>query len=223
MSIGTLLMAPALQASTKAMKAAHEEIARRDQEKIIAEVRALADAAEDEEAKAVYLRRLEEIKAAEPQAPALMGMMSMGFDDPIILIWSVTDAITSMILNAAMVLAGAGLIALKGWGLRLGVWAAWAKIARLIGVWGIGWIMFVVPHMSRQIGLAVEEMMKQQGAGAAAMPVSFTSIYAVMYSVGGVFMVLAGTVYPVICLIALNRAGVRAACQESKATPELEV
>jgi hypothetical protein len=179
-SIGTLLMAPALQASTKAMEAAHKDVALQDKRKIIAEVRALADAAENEEVKAVYLRRLEEIEATEPRAPALTGMMSMGFDDPIILAWSVTDAITSMIVNAAMVVAGAGLITLRGWGRRLGVWTAWAKIARLIGVWGIGWIMFVVPHISQKIGEAVEEMMKQQGAVAAGMPVSFRTIYAVM-------------------------------------------
>lgn len=221
-SLSSLLMAPMFRAPMEAMASSFEDLAKQDHEKVLAGIRELEQAAESEEEREVYRRRLAEVEQAGPLSAPGMELMTMGFTDSTIMRWSWVDSTTSLLANGLMVLAGAGLVSLRSWGRRLGIWVAWAKLARLVIVWGVLWIFVVTPSISQMLGKSVEDMIQQQqaaaGGGGGPMPFSMTSLYAVMYTAWGVIMVVFGAIYPIVCLVVLNRPGVKVACRDPEPT-----
>lgn len=210
LSFSSLLLTPLFQGPVLAMARSADQLAQERHEESLAAIRNLDAGAGSEAEREVYRRRLAELESEGPPRPFTADMLSAGFNTAV-LRWSWLDVTTSIAVNILMIVAGVGLIQLAGWGRRLGLWVAGVKLVRLVVVWGL-WIVAVVPAMSKQIGDAVDTMLRQQQGGGPP-PFSFTTVYAVMYSLMGVGMILFGSIYPVVCLVALSRPGVRAACR----------
>jgi hypothetical protein len=72
------------------------------------------------------------------------------------------------------------------------------------------WIFMCVPILSKQIGGTMNEFMAQAGRGKQP-PFSFEVLYGVIYTGYGVLMIVAGMIYPLVCLWLLTRPRVKAA------------
>lgn len=125
--------------------------------------------------------------------------------------WSVFNYATAFVLNLLMIASGVGLLQRVEWGRKLGLWAAGAKLARLVIVYGF-FMVLVVPPLSRELGEAVGGQLAAQGGGMPAGMPNMTQVYAVMYTAIGVSSIVLGAIYPIITLVMLAKPGVRAAC-----------
>jgi len=213
-SISTALMAPVLQAPSAAIGKAIKTQVKEDHEKLIGRFRTLEEGAETEPEREVFRRGRTRLEKDGPPSIASTEVMSAGFTDPNMTRYSWLDAMTSIPLNLAMILGGVGLLQMQEWGRRLSQWVAGLKIFRILMVQGY-WIFGVVPGFSRRIGVIAEGMVTQQqagGGGGGAPPIDFTMIYLVMYSVIGVITISTVIIYPIVSLVMLRKAGVRAAC-----------
>lgn len=215
LSVSSLIMAPLMRGPSAALAESFDRMAADDHEKILQKIRDLRKESDPDSVKEVFDTRIAQLEKAGPAKPFPTDMMTAGMDIPILNAWSWIDGVTAFVTDIGLIVSGFGLILLTGWGRKLGIWVAAAKLVRLVIIWG-AWIVFVVPPFSAKLGDAVEEMMRQQmaasGGGGAAMPFSFATLYAVIYSAMGVFMIFAGAIYPTISLVTLRRPGVRAAC-----------
>jgi len=185
-----------------AMKAKRDEKIERLTEEI--------DDADTEEEKEQIRDELAEVESAPtPATPDLTSMFGMG--DPHVVAWGLVDAATGVLLNTAMIVSGIGLLMLQGWGRRLALWVAGLKILRLI-VSQSYYALVCVPIMARGVQDVMDEFGAQgpPGAGPSA-GMSVGVAMSVMYTAWAVFLVVAGSVYPIICLWLLNRRRVKAA------------
>lgn len=147
------------------------------------------------------------------------------------------DAVTGPLLNVAMVVAGVGLVLLKGWGRWLAIGVAALKIVRLIALNGY-LALAVVPQMTDALNQVVrtdigEEILKhaieQQSAqraragaslGFQLSPADFVQVMrAFGYGYAATTLGL-GLIYPVVSLIVLSRSGARLACQGDRPDDE---
>jgi hypothetical protein len=179
--------------------------------------------AETDEEKAKIAAKRQEI-ANELKRPVLIPTMDfskMGMDDPKFMAYWWADVVTSLVLNVLMLLSGIALVRFKPVGIKLALWVAGLKIARLIAVYGY-FVLAIVPVLSQKIGQVVIEMLQQQQATLGKpMPPGmdtgmFVRVYSIMYSISGIAMIVLGSIYPIVCLWLLSRPGARAACTASK-------
>jgi hypothetical protein len=158
----------------------------------------------------------------EPRKLALpigMDLKAMGMGGPRFTAFTWIDALTGILFNVGLLVAGIGLLRRELWGLRLAIATAAAKIIRLLLLYSYA-VLAIVPPMAQGTGKMVAEMMLQQakmtgGPTPPPMmnPAFFTKIYYVMYTVMAVGMMLFGAIYPAISLWFLTRPGARAACE----------
>jgi hypothetical protein len=126
-----------------------------------------------------------------------------------------TETIAGLILNAAMVIAGAGLMALWGWARRLALWVAALKIARL-GIMSAVTLFVLVPNTSAALR---RDMIQDSGpfenaaaeAQARKEANETAQFWAYTESAASVGLLLLGSIYPVVVIVLLNRRGARAA------------
>jgi hypothetical protein len=136
-----------------------------------------------------------------------------GTDDPRIAGGSLVDIGTGILLNILMLIAGIGLVAVKEWGRKMGIWIAVLKILRLLTVYPY-WILIGVPIVTARI----RELIEETAAGQGGPPQHIDQAIAVMgtvMTVGCLAMLVLGLIYPVAVLIALTRPSVKAACRLS--------
>ena len=154
------------------------------------------DEAQDEGTKA-RIRNERAIIAAQPLAPPApeMPFKQMGLEDPKFVRHYAADALSGLLVNAVMLVAGIGLLRRRAWGRSLAIGVAWAKIVRLLSL-ATSLIVVVLPMMVRKIAT-------MPGAGGDSGPMLLIySAYVVVYT-------LIGLAFPIVTLAILARRGVR--------------
>jgi hypothetical protein len=139
-----------------------------------------------------------------------------GLDDPRVMGYYVIDSLTGIALNIAMLISGVALVNLREWGRRLAIWIAAFKIVRLLALYGF-YIAVIVPIISARMVEMFEQMnrtVQQAGGPAGAPPVAAMGAgVATAMAAGALFILGGGIIYPIVALILLTRAGVKAATQ----------
>ncbi|RUL86835.1 hypothetical protein [Tautonia sociabilis] len=176
---------------------------------------ALEAEAKAEQAKQIYRAERDRLERLGPKLPPQADIMLMSGRMGSMVAWTLVDAASGLVLNLLMVGAGVLLVQRVEWGRRLSVWVAGLKLVRLVVSQGI-WLAVVVPALSRVIGQSVGDMMASQGGGPPPGMGNMTQLYAIIYSAWGVFMLVVGSIYPIVSLVVLSRPGVRAACESAE-------
>jgi hypothetical protein len=128
-----------------------------------------------------------------------------------ILVFSITDTISSIILNTAMLISGIGLLSLKPWARVAGIWVAIGKIARLLALYGFC-IVVLVPVYVRQIMDMFTEIAAGGGGPPPGQLQEMASMFGILMTGGCLSMIILGAIYPAIALFVLMRPGAKAAC-----------
>jgi hypothetical protein len=140
------------------------------------------------------------------------------------------DFLSGTLLNVLLIVAGVGLVRLKQWGRRLGIWVAALKLVRLVALCAL-LTAIVVPALSRTLGqfartdvgeAFVRQAVEQQNTRSIASPagstlrLSASDIVEILRAVGYgyAFMSLGlGAIFPAVSLVVLTRPGARLACE----------
>lgn len=137
------------------------------------------------------------------------------------------NLLSGLVLNALMVLAGVGLVLLRGWGRGLAVVVSALKLVRLVALASL-LAFVVVPRLSGVAGQFaatdfgksfLQHAMDQRGANPVPLPVPTVrfkpdEFVRVLETLGDFYAVLGlglGAIYPIVVLLVLRRAGVREA------------
>jgi hypothetical protein len=128
--------------------------------------------------------------------------------------WS--EVSLGILLNIAMIVSGAGLLAATQWGRRLAIGVAWGKILRLVAM-AVITLTVILPMTTERMKRAFDKMQAQMKAQPGAMPpprfsndaARMTAVFGAVSSVG--FTVL-GVIYPALAIWFLTRPRARAAC-----------
>jgi hypothetical protein len=122
-----------------------------------------------------------------------------------------------MLLNAAMIVAGVGLIHLKNWARKLAIWVAALKLVRLLAMTLITMMVFIPDEMQKSQAEDSNSpfvVTTTNGAGKGVTVAASGSARVVaaieMTAAAGQFVL--GSIYPVVVLILLTRLPVWAAC-----------
>lgn len=166
-----------------------------------------AAAADDEKQRELIESQLKEL--AKSPVPAMPDISKMVPTDRRLTIWGVSDAISGLLVNLLLVIAGVGLVMRREWGRKWGVGVSVVKVIRVVTSYCF-WIFMCVPIISKQIGGAMNEFMTQAAKGKQP-PFSFEVLYGAIYTGYGVLMIVAGMIYPIVCLWLLTRPRVKAA------------
>ena len=125
-----------------------------------------------------------------------------------------------------MLVAGFGLVRLKGWARKLALWVAALQLARVVVLSALMGLV-VIPHLTRTvrqfarsdfgeafIRAAVEQSIVGGGAasGSQINPEEFTRMLRAIGNGATLLSLGFRAIYPVIVLVVLTRAGARAAC-----------
>ncbi|MDR3635259.1 MAG: hypothetical protein P4L84_15755 [Isosphaeraceae bacterium] len=139
------------------------------------------------------------------------------------------DVLTGPLLNLLMLIAGVGLVRLKTWGLRLGIWVAALKAARLLAL-GLFLVAFVLPAISQGVdefadtdfaeitSAKMQEDQRQKAGGGlpSAQPVALEpgELIKIVKRGGYIWVILCtcfSVLYPLVALIVLTRPAAAAA------------
>jgi hypothetical protein len=159
-------------------------------------------------------------RAAEPvEMPDVTKIY--GMSDPRVLGYYLVDMFSALLLNLAMLVAGVGLLSVKEWGRRLGLWVARLKLLRLFVLYSV-FLAVIVPVQVQSMREGFAEMEKL-GPQRANQPRDVPAAVAqgMTYTLIGtaVGMMLLGAIYPGITWLLLRRESVRAACTQEPANP----
>jgi hypothetical protein len=140
---------------------------------------------------------------ARPKPMDTSSLMTMGMNDPQVIPYFYADFGSAILLNVLMLAAGIGLVLLRSWGRTLGVWTAALKILRLIvieGYFAIVVVPLIAQGMAKGIANVVVQQQQAMGRPAPGVPPveMLQKTYAIMYTMGGVGMVVFGSIYPAI-------------------------
>lgn len=185
-------------------KVEHEETLRR--------LESLERRAEHDEAREVF--RAERLRREErgPRVPPQAQMFLLSGQMRGMMAWTGLGAVLGLGLNLALIASGVGLVQRVEWGRRLGLWTAAVKLPVVV-LMQVLWLAWVVPSLSRAVGEPVGDMMAAQRGGMPAGMPNMTQLYALIYSIWGIFVLLCGSAYPIILLVMLRRPGLKAACE----------
>ena len=175
-------------------------------------------AATTDEQKDAVEKRIANMKAVK--TPDMSKAMEKGIalgQDPMMIRFSWADALTGIPLAVLLLASGIGLVKLRGWGRRLGVWVAALALPRAI-IMGSLFLVFIAPMMTKLQTEMVQEMFAGNpafGGGAApGMPFSFEKLYTITNTATGLFIILAGSGFSLLWLWLLTKRSVKAACGE---------
>jgi len=159
-------------------------------------------------------------RAAEPVAVPDFTKM-YGMSDPRVTGYYLVDLFSALLLNLGMLISGIGLVSVKEWGRRLGLWVARLKLLRLFVLYGV-FLAIIVPIQVQSMREGFAEMEKLAPARAnrpADMPAAVAQ--GMTYSLVGtaIAMMVLGAIYPAITWLLLRRESVKAACTQEPANP----
>ena len=139
-------------------------------------------------------------------------------------IYVVVDYLTGFVLNIIMLISGIALMRLKEWGRITAIWVAIVKILRLIALNAV-FALVVVPVMVKDFTSMMREFIDEMAKAAPPgqpMPApgemaQVGTILGIVSTVTAIGMVIFGAIYPMIVVITLTQARVKAACVSSPA------
>jgi hypothetical protein len=191
-----------------------------ERESQIADLKTKEDAAKTKEEKADFH---EQRTALEAEAKITLDLSELtdynelsGLNDIRVFTYYAVELAAAIILNILMIVAGAGLMGLTGWGRRLAIWVAQLKILRwvLMTIVSMVLILPISLDRSQKIFAKVEAQQKAQGAGRPA-PIGVSDLARIGVIAGAVttiFSAVIASIYPVLSIWFLTRPQARAAC-----------
>jgi hypothetical protein len=203
----------------KTMQAQAQETlakAKADREARIAELKE-KEAAAKTEAEKEQLRAERATAESVPEPPDMSDLMTWDmFADPRYQAYFWSEVSLGVLLNIAMIVAGAGLLATAEWGRRLAIGVAWGKILRLVAM-AVITLTVILPITTERSQRAFEKMTaKMQGRPGAGVPRGLSNemarMTAVFGAVGSVGFTVVGAIYPGLAIWFLTRPRARAAC-----------
>lgn len=208
-----------------------EEVVDLMRRQMIEDLRAREQSAPDGAEKARVGKVRLDLESASPRLDRQVDFRRVNGDLPWLARYLWADVLTGPVLNLLMIVAGAGLVPRKRWGRKLAVWVAAMKVLRLIGL--SAFLAFVVvPHMTRtaaefartEVGeamlrAAMDPSGNRQGAlalpSSRLSPAEFVQVLSAFGTSYAILTLAFGVIYPVVVLVVLNRADVRAAAREA--------
>lgn len=215
----TLVQALVAGPMTKAMVAQQQAVVQQQQQAMEAAQKAQVEAqiahlrqrqldAETEEERAAYEAEIQSIRNASSTVVAtapIAPTFAMPQQQPEMIAYSVSDAVSGLILNVLMVVSGIGLLQIRRWGRSLALWVAGLKIVRLIAS-QTAFVLVGIPAVLQQM----QGMFSQMPSGPNAEMDEFLPWMGVFYMIYAVVMVIVGSIYPVVLLWLLNTRRARA-------------
>ena len=210
-SVAWVLMAPTFG---KAMQAQRRETlakAKAEREARIADLKK-QEAAAKTEAEKEQLRTERETAESVPEPPEPPDVTIWDtYADPRYRAYFCGEVSLGIVLNIAMIVAGAGLLATAEWGRRLAIWVAWGKIVRLVAM-AVITLTLIVPMTAEYTQPSLDKIAAQARLGGPAMSNQMAQVMAILGAVGAVGFTVVGSIYPGLAIWFLTRPRARAAC-----------
>jgi hypothetical protein len=212
-----------MEAQAQEIQARQKVVQQRDLENL-----AQREQAATTEAGKAQIRSERQALLARPAPPATpkMDFMTGGLKDPRVVGHYAVDLGSGMILNILMLATGIGLVRLREWGRRMGIWVAGLKVARLLALTASA-ILVVIPVTTRTMQRDIAAEFQRQAAQGGAAPVpagagaaDFVRAMGTMSTIYAVGLLVLGSIYPAITLAVLTRPGSRAACLPARKRDE---
>ncbi len=166
--------------------------------------------------------KIKQIQARPVDAITASTMGLKALQDRRVKIYNAVETASGLALNGLMILAGAALIGLREWGRKAALAVAGIKLVRLAVLVGVSVFVMVpiqVASMSKEL---IEVKAQMNGAAASPAMVMISPQWISAQSMAGLILnALVASIYPILLLIKLNNARVRAACH-SAAKPMLK-
>ena len=192
-------MSPMIAAQQQAAEAEHQARLREQQQA----------APTDEERAAIQAQ----IDAADQRkSPDISDVAKIwGLQEPIVIGFYMTDVASGLILNVVMLIVGGGLLGLREWGRKGGVFLSAFKLLRLVVLYGFA-IAVVAPQQASLMVEGAAEFARQMPPRAGQPPpgAETAAVYGMLIA-GALAVMVLGAIYPAISLWLLTRPGVKAA------------
>jgi hypothetical protein len=210
-SVAWVLMAPTIG---KAMQAQRRETlakAKAEREARIADLKK-QEAAAKTEAEKEQLRTEREAAESVPEPPEPPDVTIWDtYADPRYRAYFCGEVSLGIVLNIAMIVAGAGLLATAEWGRRLAIGVAWGKIVRLVAM-AVITLTVIVPMTAEYTQPSLDKIAAQALLGGPAMSNQMAQVMPIVGAVGAVGFTVVGSIYPGLAIWFLARPRARAAC-----------
>jgi hypothetical protein len=205
-SVAWVLMAQTIE---KAMRA--QSLAKAKREARIADLKK-QEAAAKTEAEKEQLRTERETAESVPKPPEPPDVTIWDtYADPRYRAYFCSEVSLGIVLNIAMIVAGAGLLAMAEWGRRLAIGVAWGKIVRLVAL-AVITLTVIVPIAAEHTQPSLDKIAAQARLGGPAMSNQMAQVMAILGAVGAVGFTVVGSIYPGLAIWFLTRPRARAAC-----------
>jgi hypothetical protein len=155
------------------------------------------------------------LERTQPMGMPTMGMGMGLLNDPKVRRELTIDTVIKLVLNTLMLIAGIGLMRMKDWGRKLGLFVSWAKVPALI-VLTVFTILSMVPALAHSFSDDMGKLMSSS-IGKSEIPPDLSAQWAqydgmmnrsfsVLVGIFGAF----GLLFPALMIVMLNGARVRA-------------
>jgi hypothetical protein len=217
---GTILSlsAAGAMANQAQVQASVENAWKQQQQQQLDRLQQQLDAAADPQARQRIQREMEAIKQAP--APKVDVAAMYGVKDPgVVVFWSV-EVLSGLVLNLVLIVAGIGLLAVAEWARMLSIGLAALKLLRLAALYGYALVQ-VIPVMARDSGKAFHDLASQapQQGGNVPTAAEIAENIGQSASVAAAIFVVLAAIYPVLMLLFLTRAPVKASTQGKHTAP----
>jgi hypothetical protein len=210
-SVAWVLMAPTIG---KAMQAQRRETlakAKAEREARIADLKK-QEAAAKTEAEKEQLRTEREAAESVPEPPEPPDVTIWDtYADPRYRAYFCGEVSLGIVLNIAMTVAGAGLLATAEWGRKLAIGVAWGKIVRLVAM-AVITLTVIVPMTAEYTQPSLDKIAAQALLGGPAMSNQMAQVMPILGAVVAVGFTVVGSIYPGLAIWFLTRPRARAAC-----------
>ena len=171
----------------------------------------LKTATTDEQRQEIQVKRaaIESSPRRGPDFPKIFS--NEGFRKPAYMAHFVGDLSSGLFLNLLMLISGAGLVYLKGWGRVLAIVVSWLKMVRLL-ILAISATFLIAPWLSNLVKFLEQEAIKLDPALAASAPNAGPKA-ALLVTIAGWLIFTFGSLYPIAQIRFLRLPSVREACR----------
>jgi hypothetical protein len=210
-SVAWVLMAPTIGKAMQAQRRGTLAKAKAEREARIADLKK-QEAAAKTEAEKEQLRTEREAAESVPEPPEPPDVTIWDtYADPRYRAYFCGEVSLGIVLNIAMIVAGAGLLATAEWGRRLAIGVAWGKIVRLVAM-AVITLTVIVPMTAEYTQPSLDKIAAQARLGGPAMSNQMAQVMPILGAVGAVGFTVVGSIYPGLAIWFLTRPRARAAC-----------
>lgn len=165
----------------------------------------------DEQRQEIQNKRSAIEAAPAPKADFPKIFSNEGFRKPVYMAHFIGDLSSGLFLNLLMLISGAGLVYLKGWGRVLAILISWMKVIRLL-ILAISSMFLLAPWLSNLVNVLEQEAIKMDPALGATAP-NAGSKAALLVTIAGWLIFAFGAIYPIVQIRFLSLPSVREACR----------